>query len=432
MTTIPLGTVIEVLPDPAPVNAMQQILTWELDSGAGFMSFENPDAPFYEALTSGKLRVTETISDGVQSLSRILEIAVVESVIAPPVVVTAPVIVGAAAVGQILTVTEEPAFDGTPALEIARQWQRDTGTGWTDIVGRTGQSYALSPEDAGADVAILYTATNGAGSATVRSNPIGKIQVAAGLPALPPLVAVFDSNDATTVSSSGGRVIEWRNAVDPANAGWWTASSTARRPAHADVFGRRAIHFDTTADSAPMLEYPTRTLAGAGGASVPLHAGAATPFTHSICFMPTGFAGLRYIVSCAGSATARRMFVLYHDASGNLHLRLMQDDGAPNTFAAGFTTLVAGMAPNVPYAITLRKNGASDVDAFVGGDPTPIRCGVGTLSLLPTLIRMGQASAGTTAFEGYVFDWIAEPDNALDNAGCAARNALLLSRAVLP
>jgi hypothetical protein len=424
--------VIEVLPDPAPVDATQQILSWELDAGAGFVAFEHPAAPFYEALTPGTLRVTETISDGVQSLSRILEIAVVESVIAPPVAVTTPVIVGAAAVGQILTVTEEPEFDGTPAIEIARQWQRDTGTGWTDIVGRTGQSYALSPEDAGADVAILYTATNGAGSATVRSNPIGKIQAAAGLPALPALVAVFDSDDVATISSSEGRIADWRNVADPANAAKWTAPTAARRPARAEVFGRRAVHFDAAGDSSPMLEYPARTLGGAGGASVSLHAGTTTPFTHSICFLPTGFAGLRYIVSCAGSATARRMFVLYHDASGNLHLRLMQDDGAPNTFAAGFTTLVAGMAPNVPCAVTLRKNGARDVDAFVGGDPTPIRCGVGTLSLLPTLTRMGQASAGTTAFDGYVFDWIAEPDNALDNAGCAARNALLLNRVVLP
>jgi hypothetical protein len=432
MTTIPLGTVIEVLPDPAPVNATQQVLSWELDAGTGFTAFENPAAPFYEALTPGALRVTETISDGVQSLSRVLEIAVVESVIVPPVAVTVPVIAGAAAVGQILTVTEEPTFDGTPEIEIARQWQRDTGTGWTDIAGRTGQSYALSLEDAGADVSILYTATNGAGSATARSNPIGKIEAAAGLPALPPLPAVFDSNDVATVSSSDGRVVDWRNAADPANAGTWTASSAVRRPAHTVVFGRRAIHFDTAGDSAPILEYPARTLGGAGGASVPLHAGTDTPFTHSICFMPTAFAGLRYIVSCAGSATTRRMFVLYHDASGNLHLRLMQDDGAPNTFAAGFTTLVTGMVPNVPCAVTLRKNGASDVDAFVGGDPTPITCGVGTLSLLPTITRMGQAATSATAFTGYVFDWIAEPNATLTNTECAARNALLLNRVVLP
>ena len=432
MTTIALGTVIEVQPDPSPVLATSQTLTWELDTGTGYGAVVNAASPFYEALTEGTLRVTETISGAGDTLTRTLIITVSDVVNSAPTVTTAPTIASSNLVeGTAASVTVPPVFGGVPSPSVTGQWQRDLGAGWVDISGATGTTYNFTATDVGGDISYLATAFNSEGSVTSRSNELGPITAAAGsVPSLPSTVVQFDSNETGSVTVETGRVAEWKNAQDLGGIAFWTAPSVARRPAFVAAYDRvGAIHFDTAGGSPPIMEYPERWLNYDGG-SVALRADGTSLWTHSLCFMPIALGGVRYIVSAASSSTSRRMFVLYHTTT-SLYLRLNQLDGALDTTAR--TTLIDGtLAINTPYAITLRKDAAGDVKAFVGNNSTPITCNVGTLSLMPSITRIGQASSGTTAFNGYVFDWIAEPNADLSNANCAARNATLLSRVVLP
>jgi hypothetical protein len=90
----------------------------------------------------------------------------VAGVLAPPVVIDAPAVIGTGAVGQVLTCTQGN-WDGTPS-SYAYQWKRD---GTTNI-GTNANAYTLVAGDSGHSVSCVVTATNLTGSTPAASNAI--------------------------------------------------------------------------------------------------------------------------------------------------------------------------------------------------------------------------------------------------------------------
>jgi surface antigen len=99
---------------------------------------------------------------------------------AAPVNSVAPAVSGTATQGQTLSATTGV---WTPsALSYAYQWQRDTGTGFTNIPGATGSTYTLTSAHVGSSVHVVVTATDVSGSASATSADVGPIAAAgAGL-----------------------------------------------------------------------------------------------------------------------------------------------------------------------------------------------------------------------------------------------------------
>jgi surface antigen len=99
---------------------------------------------------------------------------------AAPVNNAAPLVSGTATDGQTLSATTGV---WTPsALAYAYQWQRDSGTGFTNIPGATGSTYTLTSADVGSSVHVVVTATDVSGSASATSADVGPVAAAgAGL-----------------------------------------------------------------------------------------------------------------------------------------------------------------------------------------------------------------------------------------------------------
>jgi hypothetical protein len=83
-----------------------------------------------------------------------------------PSILTAPVVSGAANVGEVLTVTNG-SWAHTPS-SFTYQWRR----GGVSITGATSASYTLVSADEGSNIDCFVIATNSAGSASAASNDI--------------------------------------------------------------------------------------------------------------------------------------------------------------------------------------------------------------------------------------------------------------------
>jgi hypothetical protein len=113
-----------------------------------------------------RVLVTATNADGTASAASSATPAVAG---APPAATVRPAIAGAAVRGSTLTSTRG-TWDGAGNL-YAYQWQRDSGSGYTDIPGATTSSYALAVADEGAKVRLVVTASNPDTSVAAASDP---------------------------------------------------------------------------------------------------------------------------------------------------------------------------------------------------------------------------------------------------------------------
>lgn len=89
----------------------------------------------------------------------------------PPANTVLPAISGIAQVGEVLTALEG-AWSGAPAFTY--QWQEDD-SGWGDIVGATGRTYAPVAGNVGNALRVVITATNAEGSDTATSAPTADV-----------------------------------------------------------------------------------------------------------------------------------------------------------------------------------------------------------------------------------------------------------------
>jgi len=101
---------------------------------------------------------------------------------APPVNTVAPSITGTAQRASVLTGTQG-TWTGV-GNGYAYQWQRRSGSGWTNITGATTTSYTLAVADENATVRMLVTATNPDGTVSLGSTPTATV------PSAPPVNTV--------------------------------------------------------------------------------------------------------------------------------------------------------------------------------------------------------------------------------------------------
>jgi hypothetical protein len=125
-----------------------------------------------------------------------------------PVNTVAPVVSGTARVGSTLSATTG-TWTGSPTPTFTYQWQRDTGSGYTNISGATSSSCTLTSPDAGASIRCVVTGTNTAGNASANSNAVSVpgVPVNTVAPAITPSSGPYNTGD--SVTCDGGT---WTNS----------------------------------------------------------------------------------------------------------------------------------------------------------------------------------------------------------------------------
>lgn len=227
---------------------------WQRDTGTGWTAIAGATSGTY-TLTGGdvdalvRVRVTARNVDGSTSADSPATATVASM---PPVNAVTPAVSGTLKRASQLTVT---SGTWTPTgAAIAYQWQRDTGTGWTDIAGATTSRLTLTAADVGAVVRAKVTGTNVDGATVVTSAATGTIQPA------PPeaLTAPVVSGAATTGSNLTATPGAWTPAGSTFTYQWqrddgtgWTnisgATTAAYRLAQADVDAR--VRVEVTASN---------------------------------------------------------------------------------------------------------------------------------------------------------------------------------------
>jgi hypothetical protein len=130
-----------------------------------------------------RVMVTATNGDGSTQAASAASAALAAS---PPLNATAPQLSGTAQNGHSLS-TDDGTWTGPGTLSFAYQWQvsTDGGATWTDIVGATASTYALTGL-AGKQVRALVTATNGDGATEAASAASATILAQPSPPPPPP------------------------------------------------------------------------------------------------------------------------------------------------------------------------------------------------------------------------------------------------------
>lgn len=186
---------------PTPTYARQ----WQRDTGSGFANISGATGSSYTLVGADEdadIRCVVTATNSVGSVSaNSNSVGPITLTDVPPSNTVAPVVSGTTQVGEILSCTTG-TWSGSPTPTYARQWQRDTGSGFTNISGATGSSYTLVVADEDADIRCVVTATNTEGSVSANSNSVGPIA-----PEAPPPVIVNGNLKELSFAYEG----EWYN-----------------------------------------------------------------------------------------------------------------------------------------------------------------------------------------------------------------------------
>jgi len=145
-------------------------------------------------------------------------VAATGSTAARPAVTSAPAVTGTPQAGQTLT-SSVGAWTGAPT-GFAYQWRRCSGTGTAcvAIVGAAASSYTLTPDDIGATISLVVTATGKGGSTSAPAATTAAV-VAAPVPAAVVGSAVAQPGAAGAVSSAdGSATVTWQPGAVPAGS----------------------------------------------------------------------------------------------------------------------------------------------------------------------------------------------------------------------
>ncbi len=134
---------------------------------------------------------------------------------ARPTALTQPQISGLAQVGQALS-TDVGAWSGSPS-SFTYQWQRcdSTGAGCVAIASATEPGYTLTPDDAGATVSVVVTATGAGGTASITAPATAQV-AAAPLPDAVQGSLTAQPGQAGNVQTDDGRAsVTWQPGAVP-------------------------------------------------------------------------------------------------------------------------------------------------------------------------------------------------------------------------
>lgn len=134
---------------------------------------------------------------------------------ARPSVLTQPQIAGTTQVGQVLS-ANAGTWNGAPT-SFAYQWRRCDGSGanCVDIAAATGSQYTLTPDDVGATVALVVSATGKGGVTSAATGATAQV-AAAPLPEAVPGSTVAQPGAAGAVVTTDGRAnVTWQPGAVP-------------------------------------------------------------------------------------------------------------------------------------------------------------------------------------------------------------------------
>lgn len=117
---------------------------------------------------------SETLDTDFYAINRFMAEDAASDDVAPENTV-APAVTGTPRIGQTLSCSDG-TWTGTPEPSYSFQWQRDTGSGFGDISGATGDTYELVDDDLAADIRCVVTADNDVEpNGTANSNEVGPV-----------------------------------------------------------------------------------------------------------------------------------------------------------------------------------------------------------------------------------------------------------------
>ncbi len=160
-----LLTALNTLGDPDGLGTISY--QWQRDTGSGFGNVAGATGGTYtlgDADVGANVRVVASYTDGrgmVESVTSAATATVGNVNDAPTGSVT---IAGTAAEDQLLTALNTLG-DPDGLGPISYQWQRDTGSGFGNIVSATGGTYSINDADVGARVRVVASYTDGHGTA---------------------------------------------------------------------------------------------------------------------------------------------------------------------------------------------------------------------------------------------------------------------------
>jgi hypothetical protein len=145
---------------------------------------------------------TQTISGGTPSNSLVNSDA--------PVNIVAPTVTYSALAAGMFFTANEGTWTGTPTPTYTYQWQRYDGSQYTNISGATFFRYGSATTDVNIALACIVTATNTAGTTSVRTTPTATI------------TQVLPGNTVAPTITGSARVGQTLTV----NAGTWTGTPT--------------------------------------------------------------------------------------------------------------------------------------------------------------------------------------------------------------
>jgi hypothetical protein len=124
-----------------------------------------------------------------------------------PVLATPPTVSGSASIAGTakrgLSLAATVGSWSPSDVELAVQWQRDSGSGWTAIAGATGRSYAPDVADIGARLRLRVSASTPDGEAETVSEPVGPVAANPAAATQAPAVTGTATRGQTLTASAG-------------------------------------------------------------------------------------------------------------------------------------------------------------------------------------------------------------------------------------
>jgi hypothetical protein len=170
-------------------SATSVIYQWQRDDGDGFEDITGATGTMYllahdDIGASFRVHVLATNAQG----SAQADSAAAGPVIAGgPAATAAPAITGSLQGGKPLTVTAGGWYPA--AVSYAYQWQRGTGSAFTDIAGANSPTYFTVAADVTKSIRALVTATNAYGSVTATAAAVGAITSGAPVNSVLPIIS---------------------------------------------------------------------------------------------------------------------------------------------------------------------------------------------------------------------------------------------------
>lgn len=225
---------------PAPTKYSYQ---WQRNTGSGWSNISKATGQTYTPATADlgatlQVIVSATDAEGTASATSAPTAAVLSGA---PVNTVASTITGTALKqGVALSVavgTWSPA-----ASSYSYQWQRNSGSGWVNIAGATGNSYTPGTADLGVHLQVQVTGHNAYGTATVTASISGTVASGAPVNAVPPTISGSATLGAklsvstSTWSPTGTPSYQWLRCTSPSSCSAISGATAASYvAAQADV-----------------------------------------------------------------------------------------------------------------------------------------------------------------------------------------------------